>query len=200
MNGRTVLMLAVAAGVVVLTAGCPFAPPVPSGTFDNLESLEDADQDGFKDLAGPEGTEEGETIAVSVVNEITRAEAEAVAEEYYGSDIPDALAAMADVKVDFSITRIYEDGSEFTDTGSRGLETFEVKVEAPCPETVIAEVEVVASFPLLPEIVVLPPQEYVLATDGAGDLTFACGKVIAVTASLDEESTFPEIDVTIEDQ
>jgi hypothetical protein len=200
MDCRKVLALAVAVGVVALTAGCPFAPPAPSGTFDNLDVLDDTDDDGFKDLAGPEGTEGGETIAVSVVNEITRAEAERVAEEYYGSDIPDGLAAMADVKVNFSITRVYEDGSEFTDTGSRGLETFEVKVEAACPETVIAEVEVVALFPLLPEIVVLPPQEYVLTTDGSGDLTFACGKVIAVTASLDEGTPFPEIDVTIEDQ
>ena len=200
MSCKAILTLVVAAGLTVLNAGCPFSLPPPDETLNNLDALPDPDGDGFKDLESPEGLDEVEMIAVGIVNEISRADAEAVVEELYGSDIPDILVAMVDVRVNFSVTRIYEGIGEFTDTGWRGLETFEIMVEAECPDTVTAEVEVVASAPFVPPIVVLPPQEFVLtAGDGTG-LTFACGKVIMVTAFLGEGSTLPEVDIVIEDQ
>jgi len=183
--------------LMVFNAGCPLglAPP---NSLDNLDALEDADGDGFKDLLGPENVEE--TVAVAVVNEISRDDALAAAEQFVPNISPELLNLVT-VTVNFTVTRIYEDGEEFVDVGSRSLKPFEIMIEAACPQQVVAVVDVTATAPLFPAFEVLPPQEvtFNLSEDGAAN-SFLCGQVVSVTAQLDEASNLPDIAVSVEDQ
>ena len=198
-NLKTLLMLGVLAGLIAMNTGCPFQPP-STETLDNIDSLPDEDGDGFVELDCPEGSDASETIAVAIVNEITRADAEALAGQLSGFDIPPGLTAGIGITVNFSITRVYEGGVEFTDRGSRGLESFEIRIEACCPDTVIAAVDVVATVPILGNVPVLPTQTFTLSRGAGGATGFECGKVISVTASLDAGTGQPDVNISIEDQ
>lgn len=199
MNSRTLLISALLMALTLLNTGCPF--PTPSTeTLDNLDALPDVDNDGFRELETPEGVDASETIAVSIVNEITRADVEAVVGSQSGINIPPGLIAGIGITVNFSITRVYEGDVEITDRGSRGLESFEIRVEAACPQRVIAVLDVNASIPFIGDISVLPPQTIDLSLGDGSAGTFACGNVISVTAMIDETTGQPDIDVSIEDQ
>jgi len=197
MKTSTYLTVLLVSGLLVLNSGCPLVP-IDDRSLNNLDDLPDVDEDGFRDLEGPEDAVD--TIAVKVVNEITKAEAIAAAEQI-APELPTELANLVTVTVNFTITRIYADGSEFVDEGSRGLVPFEIMVEAACPEQVVTVVDVVASAPFVaPFSVVVPPPEITLNLgDGSGN-TFACGQVVSVTARLNEETGLPDIDLSVEDQ
>lgn len=196
MKVRMIALGCLCVSLVGFNAGCPFSLSPPE-SLNNLSELPDADGDGFADLDGPEGTE---TVAVSIVNEITRADAEALAEQFVG-EVPAGLAAVVAVEVNFTITRIYEGDQTFMDMGSRALQPFDdLAIEAVCPETVVVAVDVVASVPILGNFEVLPTQEFTLVEGDGGRGTFVCGKVIMVTAAIDESTGQPDIDLVIEDQ
>ncbi|NOS99750.1 MAG: hypothetical protein HOP29_03895 [Phycisphaerales bacterium] len=176
-----------------LIAGCPTGPP--PGTLDSLEDLPDADGDSFGELENCTDADDSETVAIAVVNEITRDEAEAFAVEMFAIGVPPALLDTVGVRLDFTITRVY-DGGECVDEGSRQLNPFEFRVEAACPTAVRADVNVVATIPIVGPQVVFTQQFETTQDDALG---FACGRMIMVRAFLNEETGAPDAEIEITD-
>ncbi len=199
MNVKNLSMLAALLAIVSFNTGCPVVPPPSTDTLDNTEDLPDEDGDGFGELGGCDGAGNGDSIAVSIVNTITRAEAEAFAENSFGIALPDVLTAGVGVRVDFAITRTYVGGEQCTDRGSRELEPFDdIMVEAPCPESVSADVSVVLAAPIVGDIEVFT-QTFDLSLGEGSGLSFTCNKVIRVTSFIDDTGQ-PNADIAVEDQ
>lgn len=193
MKLRSWWLMSFAPVLLMLVAGCP-APF--DGTLDNLDDLPDADGNGFGELENCTDADDSENIAIAVVSEITRDDAEAFAVEMFGVNVPPALLDTVGVRIDFTITRVY-DGGECADSGSRQLDPFEFRVEAVCPTTVRADVNVVATIPIVGEQLVFT-QAFETSLDDA--LGFACGRMVMVRAFINEETGAPDADIEITDQ
>lgn len=171
-----------------LNTACVPTTATGNGTLDNLDT--DEDGDGFFELP-TKGIEISDTIAIALINTLTRDDLEAVA----GQEIPDIIA----VTLEKTITRIYEGGEEFVDTGSEVLAPFELRVEAPCPERIIAEINVVASAPLVGTVFEQAFSFTASQVAGEGDVTFTCGTVVTIEAFVNSAGV-PDATITVSEQ
>lgn len=165
------------------------------GTLDNVEALPDADGDGFPELPTPDGVDDAEQVAVEIINEITRAQAEAYVAEVAGMTIPGFVT----ISIPIAVTLSYIGGEEITHTGTESLQPFEIRAEAACPEMVTASVRVIANIPIVGMQTVFM-QEFPLSLSEPGAGGFQCETVISVRAFLDPDTGAPNAEVQINEQ
>ncbi len=166
---------------------------VGGGVLDQLTSLLDADGDGFPELTPPEGVADtvNEMVAISLTNEITRAQAE----QLVGQEIP----SIVNVAVDITLTLQYADDKESVYTGTQGLEAFTLAFEAFCPETVIASFRLIATAPIVGTVLDQTMTFTASQVAGEGDAQFECGTVIEIRSFLNDFGQ-PDVDINITDQ
>ncbi len=179
-----------------MNTGCPMSSPPPAD--DPNDGLVDTDNNGFPELPPPPNVTTTESMAVSIVNSLSR-------EQLIGLIPGDGLGPLGglfdllEINVTFDITLRYDNGEEALHSIERELGAFEVRFEAICPQTVdvIAGVEATAPF-----LGTLFSEEFPLtfSRDGRGVTgRFECERVLMVETFLDEATGRPDADFSIED-
>jgi hypothetical protein len=180
--------------VSLVLAGCGSAPTGGGGggVLDRLGSLPDENGNGFPDIPTPDGVEGASRIAVELVNELTFAEAQKLA----NVNIPGSVTEVVDIRLRIAINMEYEDGISNRVTGSRPLDPFEIVAEAACPESISVNVTVVASVPLVGEqtLAILGPYDFQKGDVGTG---YPCDSVISLRVYTDENGQ-PALDWLVE--
>lgn len=187
-------MLTVSVSVVsILLAGCGVSPNGNNvGVLDRLSSLPDENGNGYPDIPTPKGIDETGRIAIELVNEVTFAEAQQLA----NITIPAAVSNLVNASIRISIDMDY--GNDVTNRlrGTRALGPFDIVAEAACPESVSVMVAVVVEIPLVGEqtLAVVGPYEFEQGQLGVG---YECDSVISARVYTDE-SGLPAADWSIQ--
>lgn len=167
--------------LTVLT-GCSGSPGGDGGILNRLNTLPDANSNGFPETPVPDGVDEMATVAIDLVNSITRSQAERLARV----NIPDFVKRIVAFRVRLVVDVTYP--GEITDrlTGSRPIGTFDVKAEVVCPIALEVRVAVVADIPLVGERTVQSFGPFRLERDALTN-GYQCGSIITITMFVDDD-------------
>jgi hypothetical protein len=182
----------IAAGLAIaLSAGCGSLPG-EEGVLDQLDMVLDTNNNGFPDVPTPEGVDKEGTVAIALVNHITLAEAEALAQV----EIPDFVTGIIPVYADLIVDVTYPGGITDELTGTRPLGPFEMSLELVCPEAVELLVSINASIPLVGEQTFMTLGPYLFEQDSVAR-RLSCNSIIRAEASLDERGQ-PQLSLDVE--
>jgi len=188
-------MLTVSMAVVLLLlAGCGTASNGGGGggVLDRLGTLPDENGNGYPDIPTPDGVEGGGRIAVELINELTFAAAQKLA----NVSIPGSVSDVVDIRLHIALDMAYEGGVTNRVAGSRPLDPFNIIAETACPESISVRVTVVAAIPLIGEqtLAILGPYDFQRGALGTG---YPCDSVIALRVYMDENGE-PALDWLVE--
>lgn len=177
-------LLASALMVLVGTIGCQ----QPSSTGD-LDNLVDADNDGFVDIAPPDGVTANEATNAKVVlsNSIGTEDIGPLAQQ---QGIDPSLLNLVAIEVDIVMTLNYDGFESLVLRQTQDLEPFDRAMEAACPDSVVVDVTVVAKVPFIGD------QEVFSGTfEQVQGVQYECGETITVETLIDD-SGLPAVNVT----
>ena len=162
------------------------------GLLNQLDSLDDADGDGFPEIVPPEGVVfvPEESVAVSVINTVTRSQAAAAA----GTEIPSSVGLTAAVAVDLT----YPGGQTQRLSGSFAVGPFELALEVACPERIEVRVSVTAIVPVIGTQPVTSFGPYVFTQDGSEGYPYGCGSTVRVETYADDETGAMGVNIDVE--
>lgn len=156
------------------------------GTLNELDGMPDADGDSFSEIAPPEGVafDFDTSLAMSITNTITRSQAQAAADVKLPALISSNVALTAKVSLDLT----YPGGMTQELPGTFPVNPFELSFEIACPDSIEAQLTVVAVAPIVGEeaVTTFGPLLY---EQGVGENMFECGSVVHITTYADESGT-----------
>jgi hypothetical protein len=168
--------------IAALPAGCGNRASTDTrGILDRLASLPDENGNGLADIPSPDGVDGGEAVGIYLANDITRPEAEALAQV----EIPDAVGTLVDVRADLTVDLEYGDDIQDRLRGSRPIGPFQIAAEAECPVLVNVRVGLVAEVPIVGDQPIRTFGPFRFERDAPGG--FECGSVIAVETTLNDD-------------
>lgn len=190
--GCVLLLLVVCGGL----AGCGFnAAANNGGVLNRLDALPDTDGDAFSEIQPPEGVEldPEQMLSLSVINTITRSEAEAASGVQVSSFISSSVEVVGKVNVELT----YANGVTQTLPGTFPLGPVNLQFEFACPEQIEVTVDIVAMVPIIGEQPVSTFGPYVFTKD-EGLYVYSCGAVITIETFIDEITGQPMVDLNID--
>jgi len=174
----------IAVSMMLAVAGCQ--QPTSDGDLDTLVDMND---NGFDDIAPPDGvTFDDETNARVTLNNTIGTEEIAALAEAQGIDSV-ALNFVA-IEVDLVMTLIYDGFENVVVRQSQALEPFTRQLEAACPDALEVDITVTANAPVVgPQIVFSDVFELTRGTD------YNCGGTLEVETFVDDAGN-PQVDVS----
>ena len=181
LSGSRFGVIAATGVLMVLLCGCQGAP-----TCHDIDRLtEDANGNGFLDIAPPEGVVFDGVNTVKVFGGNTLVPADLlphVAEVNLSPTIARLLVNTTEFRVKFSFDLVYEGGQTQTICQTKPSSNFELKMEAACPQESELNVALIALLPLFGGIPVrtIPVG---LTTDA---VDYECGQTVSLLTTKDE--------------
>lgn len=187
MSGRLLRWGGLIGCFAALLAGCGSSGP--TGDLDAL--TEDTNNNGFLDVAPPDGVEflTVDNVKVRLVNTVAAGDLGTLAAQY---GVDPALLSLVTIVADIDIDLDYGGGISDTLTQSEQIEPFDRKFEIACPENVAVAVNVVANVP-----VVGPQQVTDFNVDLSSGVEYECGQTIQVEVFVNDSGN-PDVAVTVE--
>ena len=182
---RAVFSILAVLPMVMVVVGCQ---QPPAGDLDNLE---DKNNNGFGDIEPPEGVpfDEATNVKLQLTNTVGRDDlGPLVAQQGFDASLLNFIT----LSVDMVITLEYAGNDPIVKQQSQALEPFDLKFEVACPDSVNAELSVIANVPIIgPQEI--PAGAPVVVSLGNG---YECGQTLTVTASLDDNGA-PTVSVDV---
>jgi len=193
---RKACVLMIVASVCCLT-GCGASGGGGGGLLNQLDGLPNEDGDAFAEIAPPEGVDFDldESVALSIVNTITRSQAEAAA----GADIPNAVSGSIGLSAKITVDLTYPGGITQRLPGTFAVGPFELAFEVACPESIEVLVSIVASVPIIGTQPVSNFGPYTFNQSGEnGAYSYTCGSEVRLDTFIDDETGEPVVSLVVE--